>query len=96
MTDDVLGEDPVAPDLPAVRDIFSAPSHRSSASTYLRPTDPFPDLTVLTLRDLQILHSRVARQREAEYLTLEGPHPVTLDRLEELTRVLDSQDHQLP
>ncbi|GGC81914.1 hypothetical protein GCM10011512_05840 [Tersicoccus solisilvae] len=96
MTDDVIGETPAVPDLPAVRDILSAPSRRPPGihSTYLSPTDPFPDLAVLSLHDLQVLHSRVARQQELEYLQLEGPHPVTLDRLDELTRALDSQDHQ--
>ncbi|MEH0108452.1 hypothetical protein V6N00_01820 [Tersicoccus sp. MR15.9] len=96
MTDDVIGDESSVPDLPAVRDIFSAPSQRAGSSTFLRPTDPFPDLTVLTLGDLQILHSRAARQREAEYLSLEGPHPVTLDRLEELSRILDARDHHQP
>lgn len=52
----------------------------------LDPDDPFPDeLLELPLGDLQLLHSRICRQLELEYLTdPEGRHPITLDRLHEL------------
>ena len=37
------------------------------------------------LEQLQILHSRICRQLELEYLTdPEGGHPITCDRLHEL------------
>lgn len=92
MTDDVIDDGVTTAELPAVRDILSAPSRRPAGNTYLRPAEAFPDPAVLGLHDLQVLHSRVARQREWEYLTLDGPHPVTLDRLEELSRALDARD----
>ena len=55
-------------------------------ATRLGPDDPFPDeLLELPLEQLQILHSRICRQLEREYLTEpEGAHPITQDRLHEL------------
>lgn len=55
-------------------------------STLLGPDDPFPEeLLGLSLEQLQILHSRICRQLELEYLTdPEGRHPITADRLHEL------------
>lgn len=52
----------------------------------LGPDDPFPDeLLELPLEQLQILHSRICRQLEREYLTdPAGAHPITQDRLHEL------------
>lgn len=52
----------------------------------LTPDDPFPDILVdLPLERLQVLHSRICRQLELEYLTdPEGRHPITADRLHEL------------
>ena len=46
-----------------------------------------PALTVASsaLEQLQILHSRICRQLDLEYLTdPEGRHPITCDRLHEL------------
>ncbi|OMH29307.1 hypothetical protein BKD30_01045 [Tersicoccus phoenicis] len=101
MSDDVIAASPDAlgaasgsADLPVVRDIFSASRPRSAGSTFLAPLDVLPELGTLPLRDLQVLHSRVARQREREYMTLDGPHPVTLDRLDELTRALDAREQR--
>ena len=55
-------------------------------ATLLGPDDPFPEeLLGLSLERLQILHSRICRQLELEYLTdPEGRHPITADRLHEL------------
>lgn len=55
-------------------------------ATRLGPDDPFPEeLLELPLEQLQILHSRICRQLELEYLTdPEGGHPITCDRLHEL------------
>ncbi|GEO97109.1 hypothetical protein KTU01_32320 [Kocuria turfanensis] len=55
-------------------------------ATRLSPDDPFPEeLLDLSLEHLQILHSRICRQLELEYLTdPAGGHPVTLDRAHEL------------
>jgi hypothetical protein len=52
----------------------------------LGPDDAFPEeLLGLPLEQLQILHSRICRQLELEYLTdPEGGHPITCDRLHEL------------
>lgn len=64
-----------------------------SSSTLLAPDDPFPlVLAELELAELQVLHSRVSRQLEQEYLTRpEGPHPVTQDRHQELVDELDTR-----
>lgn len=55
-------------------------------ATQLGPDDPFPEeLLELSLEQLQLLHSRICRQLESEYLTdPEGRHPITCDRLHEL------------
>lgn len=59
----------------------------------LGPDDPFPDeLLELPLGNLQVLHSRICRQLELEYLTdPEGRHPITLDRLHELQIEFESR-----
>ena len=59
----------------------------------LTPDDPFPDILVdLPLERLQVLHSRICRQLDHEYLTSpEGRHPMTLDRLLELQDEFDSR-----
>lgn len=65
----------------------------SAPDTFLGPADPFPsDLAELDLTELQVLHSRVCRRLEREYLTdPDGPHPVTQDRCQELAAELDSR-----
>ena len=62
------------------------------SSTRLGPAEAFPaELGSLTLVELQVLHSRVCLQLEDERLAvLEGPHPVTLDRHQELVDALDA------
>lgn len=52
----------------------------------LAPADPLPTgLAELELMVLPVLHSRIWCQLEHEYLTTaEGPHPVTLDRRNDL------------
>lgn len=64
----------------------------AASSTLLPPDDPFPlVLAELELAELQVLHSRVSRQLEQEYLRPEGPHPVTRDRCQELVDELDTR-----
>lgn len=65
--------------------------------TLLAPADPFPpSLPELELTELQVLHSRVCRQLEQEYLAdPDGPHPVTQDRCQELVAELDTRQHFL-
>lgn len=65
----------------------------AAPSTLLAPDDPFPlVLAELELAELQVLHSRVSRQLEQEYLTDPGgPHPVTQDRCRELVDELDTR-----
>lgn len=62
-------------------------------ATQLGPDDPFPEeLLELSLEQLQILHSRICRQLESEYLTdPEGRHPITVDRLHELQIEFESR-----
>ncbi|MFF0991356.1 hypothetical protein [Kocuria nitroreducens] len=61
-------------------------------STCLGPSDLFPtDLAELSLVELQVLHSRISRQLDSEYLTdPAGPHPVTTDRHHEVVLALDA------
>ncbi|MEX5299287.1 hypothetical protein RCG67_10965 [Kocuria sp. CPCC 205292] len=65
-----------------------------SGRTYLMPDDAFPaDLTELSLAELHVLHSRVGRQLDREYLgDAAGAHPVTLERHQELTVELDARE----
>lgn len=71
---------------------FTAPT--PEASSRLRPEDDFPnDLAALGKAELQVLHSRVTRQLDREYLTdPAGPHPCTLDRCQDLLAELDARD----
>jgi hypothetical protein len=63
-------------------------------STYLPPEAVFPaDLTELTATELHVLHSKVSRQLEQEYLTVpDGAHPLTLERCQEITVELDARE----
>lgn len=67
---------------------------RPTGRTYLAPDDEFPaDLTELSLAELHVLHSRVGRQLDREYLAeAAGAHPVTLERHQELTVELDARE----
>jgi len=76
------------------------PSQRRPApvapSTVLGPADPFPTtLAELGLVELHVLHSRVTRQLDREHLDPAGPHPVTLDRAQELAAELDTRQEFL-
>ena len=73
------------------------PSTPEALSTYLVPAENFPSaLAELGLTELQVLHSRVVRQLDREYCTdPAGPHPVTLDRAEELAAELDTRQEFL-
>ncbi|MUN62498.1 hypothetical protein GMA12_04990 [Kocuria sediminis] len=63
-------------------------------STYLPPEAAFPaDLTELAATELHVLHSKVSRQLEQEYLTVPGgAHPLTLERCQEITVELDARE----
>jgi hypothetical protein len=76
----------------------SGPSPQTVVSTYLSPADPFPTtLAELELVDLHVLHSRITRQLDREYIDPAGPHPVTVDRAQELVAELDTrQDFLAP
>ena len=69
-----------------VRHPFARGVDRRSPPAPDPPDDPFPEeLLELPLEQLQILHSRICRQLEGEYLTdPQGAHPITQDRLHEL------------
>lgn len=60
----------------------------------LGPDEPFPEnLTELGMVDLQVLHSRITRQLDHDYLIdPTGPHPATTDRCQELLAELDARD----
>jgi hypothetical protein len=45
------------------------------------------------MADLQVLHSRITRQLDHDYLTdPAGPHSCTMDRCRELQAALDARD----
>lgn len=68
-------------------------SLRIGADTRLSPAEPFPaSLAELDLVGVQVLHSRICCQLDHEYLTdPAGPHPVTLDRRQELVAELGTR-----
>ena len=73
----------------------STTTHRpEDLSTCLDPVEPLPaELAELELVELQVLHSRICRQLDHEYLTNPaGPHPVTLDRQQEIVTELDLRE----
>ncbi|GEO96823.1 hypothetical protein [Kocuria turfanensis] len=78
---DGLSDDPAVPGDP-------------TPSTYLPPEAAFPaDLTELAATELHVLHSKVSRQLEQEYLTVpDGAHPLTLERCQEITVELDARE----
>ncbi|MHC5560656.1 hypothetical protein [Kocuria sp. U4B] len=79
-------------DTSARRQLSLVPSALEVSSTYLTPADPFPAaLAELALVELLVLHSRITRQLEYEYIDAAGPHPVTLDRAQELADELDTR-----
>lgn len=61
-------------------------------STSLGPDERMSgDLAGLSLVELQVLHSRICRQLDYEYLTDPGPHPLTMDRHGDLVDELDAR-----
>lgn len=88
-----IGDLVVVPDAdPSIQQFpLPVPSAPEASSTCLVPAEAFPtSLAELGLTELQALHSRVTRQLDREYRTdPAGPHPVTLDRAEELADELD-------
>ncbi|MGQ1795834.1 hypothetical protein ACT4S5_01645 [Kocuria oceani] len=60
----------------------------------LDPAQVFPgDLGDLSMSELQVLHSRICRQLDRDYLTdPAGPHPCTTDRLQDVLHELDARD----
>ena len=72
-----------------------APAPPASApGSRLGPDENFPeDLTGLDMAELQVLHSRITRQLDHDYLTDPvGPHFSTMDRRQELLTELDTRD----
>ena len=72
----------------------TAPGPGQTPGSRLGPTEDFPeDLTGLGMADLQVLHSRITRQLDHDYLTdPAGPHCSTTDRNVELAAELDARD----
>lgn len=66
-----------------------------SPGSRLDPDADFPqDLTGVEMAGLQVLHSRITRQLDHDYLIgSDGPHPTTTDRLHELVTELDTRDN---
>ena len=66
----------------------------TTSGSRLRPEEDFPeDLAGLGMADLQVLHSRICRQLDHDYLTdPAGPHSATMDRCQELLTELDTRD----
>jgi len=75
-------------------DATGRPAEAGAACSCLGPTEAFPaELGALSMGQLQVLHSRVCRQLDREYLTgVDGPHPCTVDRLQEICGELDARD----
>jgi len=71
-----------------------SPTPPDASGTCFDPAARFPaDLAALSLAELQVLHSRICRQLDREYLfDPAGPHPLTLDRHCELGTELDRRD----
>lgn len=79
--------------LPILGEPFSPPDRSFRGEIHLAPEESFPsDLTASGLGELQVLHSRLCCQLAVEYLRPEGPHPVSLDRHEELVAELGSRE----
>ncbi|MFF0991406.1 hypothetical protein [Kocuria nitroreducens] len=76
-------------------DSFRPPGPDRSLRSCLGPDEAFPaELGALSMAELQVLHSRICRQLDREYLTApDGPHPCTTDRLQDVLGELDARDH---
>ena len=72
----------------------TTPGPGQTPGSRLGPTEDFPEnLTGLCMAELQVLHSRITRQLDHDYLTdPAGPHTWTVDRSFELAAELDARD----
>ncbi|MFI7484179.1 hypothetical protein ACH9EU_17405 [Kocuria sp. M1R5S2] len=70
------------------------PAPTRTPGSRMDPREDFPeDLTALGMADLQVLHSRITRQLDHDYLTdPAGPDCSTMDRRQELQAELDARD----
>lgn len=67
-------------------------THFEPTETFLEPDGLFPlDLSGLSTLELHVLNSRVSRQREREFLSLDGPHSETEERFHLLGLELDAR-----
>ncbi|MEX5303862.1 hypothetical protein [Kocuria sabuli] len=75
-------------------DSFSVPEPDGGPCSCLEPAEAFPaELGGLSMGELQVLHSRICRQLDRDYLTTpDGPHPCTTDRLQDVLGELDARD----
>ncbi|TDL46542.1 hypothetical protein [Kocuria rosea] len=76
---------------------MSAPTttaHHGALRFGLPPDEAFPaELRALSMTELQVLHSRMCRQLDQEYLTAPyGPHPCTTGRLQDVLGELDARE----
>lgn len=79
---------------PTVAHDSTSPSPDPAPCSCLDPGQAFPaDLGSLSMSELQVLHSRICRQLDRDYLTgPDGPHPCTADRLQDVLGELDARD----
>lgn len=72
-----------------------SPGPHRGVRSCLGPEEAIPDeLGELSMAELQVLHSRICRQLDREYLTTpHGPHPCTTDRLHDVLGELDARDN---
>ena len=73
---------------------FPVPAPAGGPCSCLGPDQAFPaELGGLSMGELQVLHSRICRQLDLDYLTgPDGPHPCTTDRLQDVLDELDARD----
>lgn len=79
---------------PALPAPIMSPAPHKSPDSFLGPAEEFPeDLAGLGMAELQVLHSRITRQLDHDYLTdPAGPDSSTLDRRQELLVELNTRD----
>jgi hypothetical protein len=70
------------------------PASTRTPGSRLSPDEDFlQDLSVLGMADLQVLHPRITRQLDHDYLTdPAGPHCCTMDRCQDLLTELNARD----
>ncbi len=79
---------------PALPAPIMSPAPHKAPDSLLGPAEDFPeDLVGLGMTELQVLHSRITRQLDHDYLTDPiGPHCWTLDQCHELDAEPDARD----